>query len=539
MKVCAIVPTYRHWQALPRIVAGLRAAGLAVYIIDDGNDEPAAAAIAALDDPQNAVAVHRLAVNQGKGTAVIEGFRLAWNAGYSHAVQIDADGQHDLAALPALLELAKRHQQALITGQPRYDASIPVGRKIGRWVTHVWVWIETLSLQITDSMCGFRVYPLAAVQTLLDQEDVGRRMEFDTEIMVRLFWRGTSVAHVPVDVVYPADNTSNFDLWRDNLRISWMHTRLVTGMLRRLVTRPAGTTSHWANLTERGTYWGLVFCTMAYRLFGRRACLTVMAPIVLWFFLAGRPQREASRTFLSRVFGRPATRLECFRHFMSFAARALDTFIAWTGGISQAAVEVTSPGVLQSAMNNRRGAVVVVAHLGNVDLARAVLDDATRARLTVLVHNRHAANYNRILRRFRPEAALNLLQVSEIGPATAIDLKERTERGEWIVIAGDRTPVGSSGRVSRVPFLGAPALFSQGPWILASLLDCPIYLLFCLKDGKNWRLTMEPFAERIDLPRRYRDRALQDYTARYGARLEDYARQSPFQWYNFFDFWAD
>ncbi len=170
--------------------------------------------------------------------------------------------------------------------------------------------------------------------------------------------------------------------------------------------------------------------------------------------------------------------------------------------------------------------------------ARAVLDPATRARLTVLTHTRRAANYNRILTEFRPDAAVNVAQVTEMGPEFAIALKERVERGEWVVIAGDRTPVGGAGRVSRVPFMGWPAPFSQGPWILASLLECPVYLLFCLRRDDHWALTLEPFAERIDLPRAGRPAMLEALCARYAGRLEVYARTAPFQWFNFFDFWA-
>jgi hypothetical protein len=122
----------------------------------------------------------------------------------------------------------------LITGLPRYDDSVPACRKIGRWITHVWVWIETLSLQIGDSMCGFRVYPLAAVRALLDRRPVGNRMDFDIEIIVRLFWAGTPVCGLPVRVIYPPGNSSNFDMLRDNWRIAKLHTRLVLIMLLRL-----------------------------------------------------------------------------------------------------------------------------------------------------------------------------------------------------------------------------------------------------------------------------------------------------------------
>jgi predicted LPLAT superfamily acyltransferase len=352
---------------------------------------------------------------------------------------------------------------------------------------------------------------------------------------------------VPVKVIYPPGNTSNFDVLSDNWHITKMHTRLVCTMLLRLPSilahRPPPLDdgpSHWASLGERGAYWGLRVCTLAYRLLGRRGCRAVLAPIVLYFYVvvAGAEQRQASLTFLTRALGRPATFWEGYRHFLSFAHRALDTFVAWTGGIALDAVDVPDRTILSEAMNDSRGAVIVVAHMGNLDLARAVLDETTRARLTLLVHTRHAANYNRVLREFRPEAVMNTIQVTEIGPATAIDLTERVERGEWVVIAGDRTPVLSEGRVSTVPFMGRDAAFSHGPWVLGAVLDCPVYLMFCLRDGERYKLMMERFAERIELPRGDRLSALRGYAARYAERLEHHAKLDPFQWYNFFDFWA-
>lgn len=234
IRTCAVVPTYNHWQAIGGVVAALRAAGLHVYIVDDGSEEPAASAIAALHRPNDGVEVHRLAINGGKGVAVVAGLQLAWEAGFSHAVQIDADGQHDTAALPELLECSRRNPDALVSAQPIYDASAPKARRIGRWITHVCVWIETLSFRIADSMCGFRVYPLAPVRALLAGTTVGRRMDFDTEIMVRLFWDGTDVRMVPARVIYPAGNTSNFKMLSDNCGIAAMHARLIAEMLLRI-----------------------------------------------------------------------------------------------------------------------------------------------------------------------------------------------------------------------------------------------------------------------------------------------------------------
>ena len=235
MKAAIVVPFYNHERAIAGTIAGLRPHGLRCWIVDDGSDARCRPVLDELEQREGAwLSVLRLAPNRGKGHAVMSGMRAAARAGYSHGVQIDADGQHDAADLPRLLQQAERHPQAVVTGVPVYDASVPRGRLYGRYVTHLWVWINTLSLEIRDSMCGFRVYPLESALRVWDGERVGARMQFDTEILVRLFWHGTRVISVPTRVTYPSDGVSHFDLWRDNLRISAMHARLFFGMLRRL-----------------------------------------------------------------------------------------------------------------------------------------------------------------------------------------------------------------------------------------------------------------------------------------------------------------
>ena len=149
---CALIPSHDHFHALPTIVARLTGLGLPVIVVDDGSGPEAARAIAVLNDPIQGVSVLRRPENGGKGAAVVDGFRLAAAAGYTHVVQVDADGQHDLDALMELLTQARANPDALVSGAPVYDASVPRARKIGRWATHLWVFVETLSLRITDSM---------------------------------------------------------------------------------------------------------------------------------------------------------------------------------------------------------------------------------------------------------------------------------------------------------------------------------------------------------------------------------------------------
>ncbi|GAB7530848.1 glycosyltransferase family 2 protein [Pseudomonas sp. 3A(2025)] len=230
---CAVIPVFDHELAVPNVVKALRDAGLPCVLVDDASS-PACAQVLQQLATLEAVYLVRLPVNQGKGGAVIAGFHEAARLGFSHALQVDADGQHDLSDIGRFLEQSRQHPQALICGYPQYDASVPKGRLYARYLTHVWVWINTLSLHIRDSMCGFRVYPLAPVLALIGKVNLGRRMDFDTEILVRLSWRGQPMRWLPTKVHYPQDGLSHFRLFHDNALISKMHTKLFFGMLLRL-----------------------------------------------------------------------------------------------------------------------------------------------------------------------------------------------------------------------------------------------------------------------------------------------------------------
>jgi glycosyltransferase involved in cell wall biosynthesis len=233
MRTCIVIPYHNHPRAIGDVVAALKPLGLPCRIVDDGSDEPAHDAVARIAAREHWVTLQRLPRNQGKGAAVMAGCDAALARGFTHALQIDADGQHDAGDVPKLLELSRRHPSSVITGQAVYDESVPRSRLYGRYLTHVWVWINTLSFGIRDSMCGLRVYPLAATCAIWREAAVGRRMDFDVEVLVRVSWSGADIINVPTRVIYPADGVSHFDVLRDNVLISAMHTRMFFGMLRR------------------------------------------------------------------------------------------------------------------------------------------------------------------------------------------------------------------------------------------------------------------------------------------------------------------
>jgi glycosyltransferase involved in cell wall biosynthesis len=236
-RAVVVVPVFNHPAKIGALVRAIRSAGLRCVVVDDGSDASCAAILDAIAVEHGiGVVLVRLQANLGKGGAVMAGLRQAAREGYSHAVQIDADMQHNPDDIGRFIALARRRPDAIICGSPVFDASAPLARRIGRTFTRVTVWINTWSFAIRDSMCGLRVYPLASVVRLLDRVQFGQRMSFDTEVLVQSHWRGIEIVNIATEVKYPHDGISHFRMVLDNWLIARMHARLFVGMLIRTPT---------------------------------------------------------------------------------------------------------------------------------------------------------------------------------------------------------------------------------------------------------------------------------------------------------------
>ncbi|MEK6742329.1 MAG: glycosyltransferase family 2 protein [Nitrospirota bacterium] len=233
-KPCIVIPIYNHGYAIAATIDSLKIYGLPIIVIDDGSEETTKRSIAkvATTHPDLQVLVHKQ--NKGKGAALKTGFRKALNDGFTHALQVDADGQHNLNDIPSFLVKGKESPNCLICGEPVYDESIPKSRLYGRRITNFWIVVETLSHKIPDAMCGYRLYPLQQTVSLLDRYFVGDRMESDIDLLVRFAWLPMPIYWIKTKVQYPKGGWSNFRLFQDNARISWAHTRLVAGMITHL-----------------------------------------------------------------------------------------------------------------------------------------------------------------------------------------------------------------------------------------------------------------------------------------------------------------
>lgn len=235
-KPCIIIPVYNHGPQFIKAFEQLRHLPHQIIVVDDGSKTETEKLLQNLQSKHSNILFLRLPVNKGKGGAIMHGIRHAHKLGYSHALQVDADLQHCLEDIPLFLQLAEQNPAAAINACPVFDESVPKNRLMGRRFTNMWVCIETLSFDIKDAMCGFRVYPIQETYQIIQQNSLSERMGFDIEIMVRLQWAGVSIINQNTKVIYPPDGSSNFRMWADNVEITMVHTKLFFGMLRRLAS---------------------------------------------------------------------------------------------------------------------------------------------------------------------------------------------------------------------------------------------------------------------------------------------------------------
>lgn len=223
-----IIPCFNHADAFSSMANRITECKIPVIVVDDGSETKQSAKLKRICATQGYTYVKR-DKNGGKGAAMITGFNKATELGFSNAIQIDADGQHNIDDIDKFLKTAKKHPDALIMGQPVYDSSAPKSRLIGRKITKFWTIIETLNRHIPDTMCGFRVYPTNAVKKIIKSVKF-LRMGFDIEIVIKLYRNGVKLIPVETRVVYPESGISHFHVWRDNFYISLLHTYLCCGL---------------------------------------------------------------------------------------------------------------------------------------------------------------------------------------------------------------------------------------------------------------------------------------------------------------------
>jgi predicted LPLAT superfamily acyltransferase len=299
---------------------------------------------------------------------------------------------------------------------------------------------------------------------------------------------------------------------------------------------------HWKNLQERGGTFTLQLMLWFYRLGGRYLFRFILIFVIGWYWLFAASTRQASLQYLRQVhdyfadkspFKHRPTLFDSYRHLLMFGLAMLDKIAGWLGDMPKQVLNIH--GHEHFKAHYGRGAFIITSHFGNIELIRALKADHHQV-VNVLVHTEHAESFNQFLKKLNPLAGVRLIHVGQLGADTAIVLQERLDAGEWVVIAADRVPIHSN-RVQSADFMGKPALWPEGAWILASLMKCPVMSLFCYQQDDHYEVFIDLLAEQIVLPRRDREAALSDWVQRYAKQVEFHCQHAPLQWFNFYHFW--
>lgn len=305
---------------------------------------------------------------------------------------------------------------------------------------------------------------------------------------------------------------------------------------------PEPQSRHWADQAERGNIRLMRLTAWAASKLGRRTVAPLVWVVVLYFYLFGRQARRSIVQYQHKLNAATASnalipaRAPVYRQFLAFADALLDKLDAWQGKIHIHDLDIIDTAGLHAQMGVGRGQILVGAHLGNMEVCRAMAQQKTKVVLNILVHHKHAEQFNQLLHE-AGNSHLRLFQVSELNTATMLQLSERIEQGEWLAIAGDRIPL-SGARTVDVDFLQDTAPVPQGPWLLAGLLHCPVNLIFCTKHNGRFRVTLERLADTVSWTRATRTQQIQHHAQAYANRLAAHCRQAPLQWFNFYPFWS-
>jgi predicted LPLAT superfamily acyltransferase len=293
---------------------------------------------------------------------------------------------------------------------------------------------------------------------------------------------------------------------------------------------------------------GLRITVACYRLFGRPLSLVLVHAIVAYFFLTGRAERRASLAYLRRVaavpegaaaLGRAPGWWTSFLHFRAFALSIFDRLVMWFGRERDLRFEVCGRDEFDRLLSPTRGALVVGAHLGSFDALRALAERDGRV-VNVLMYTQHAPRINAVFRQLSPNVQMRVIQVERDSMGTVLQIRSCIERGELVAMLGDRVEPADRGRTCSVSLLGGAIEVPAAPYLLAGLLGCPLFFMVALRErGARYRVFAEVLAPKVELRRDDRDKRIRELAEAYAGRLEHHLLAAPYQWFNFFDLWAE
>lgn len=302
----------------------------------------------------------------------------------------------------------------------------------------------------------------------------------------------------------------------------------------------------WSEKEERGSSLFFESFFYLYRIGGWRAVKPFMYPVVTYFFLTGGDRRRAIFDYFKRLYSTPEGQdvlghepglRDVYRTYINFGHVNFDRVCLWLGMEDEYDINFPDRDVLRPYLDNDEGVILLSSHVGSFGLMRfgALSKDLN---LHIMAYWENSERINKVLKRANPSSQLNIIDLDPGSPDAMLQIKENVEGGDFVAMLGDRKALGSTERVSRVPFLGEEAGFPQGPYLLSYFLECPIILIHCVRtSNREYTIRAEKLTDGVELPRENRADALDEYVRDYARKLEDVCYSAPHQWFNFFDFW--
>ena len=308
--------------------------------------------------------------------------------------------------------------------------------------------------------------------------------------------------------------------------------------------------THWSAIRESGTLFGLQFLGWIYRIFGRWPVTICLIPTVAYFVIFKSVTRKSSQAYLRNHYhtfpeqwkNQPGL-WSTYKHLFLFAETVVDKLLSWIIEIDADKFIIEHPERIQALMADSRGQLIIGSHMGNLEYCRGFMHRYKDKSINILVHDQHSQNYNTIMQQLNPDSRLNVFQVSDFDIPTMLSIKAKIDAGEWVFIAGDRSPLSGTERTVEVDFLGQTAQLPIGPYMLAKGLACPVKLMFSYCDyfskGKPIHFEVVDFSDRIMFDRKQRPQQIQACAQKFADELSAQCKKAPYQWFNFYDFWAD
>lgn len=541
---CIIIPCYeKHATILENTIKQYLYLNLPILIIDDGSSFEFAKMIESVATKYTCHLI-RNEKNGGKGCAIKHGLKVAHQRKFSHAIQIDSDGQHSPSQIEVLIKESQKHPTSLISGSPIYDESISKARYYGRYLTHFWVWIHTLSFKIKDSMCGYRVYPLSKTIDVLTKYQVGNKMDFDIEIMVLLFWENTKIHFIEVPVSYPKENVSYFNSLDDNILISKMHTKLFFKMLfksPKIIANKFSTNENlpWYKNDEKGSYFLMLLTLNLFKLSGPRPVKFIGKFISRYYSITSKETSLRSEHF-KQIYKDYCVNqnidyhnFTTYDHINSFTEMVIDKLSVWSKIIQRKNINATDLIEYHKILNQEKGAFFISSHFGNLEIIRSIGQTTKKFKINTLMYTDNSQKILSLINKISADSMVGIININEISPSLAINLKDKIENQELIFCMGDRITINSNKSLP-VKMLDKEVRLPYGPFLIAHLLNAPTYSIHCYKDKNEYRIALKEINIDKTLDKNIN---IGKIAQSYASEVEDLIIKKPTQWFNFNNFW--